>query len=86
MAYFYRKPKKQKVTEKTKSYRFWNNGEEYICNVTCPVEVPDYRIKEAFNKTFVGKKANSIELLSSYACFKALSSSATCTVQRVKEI
>lgn len=86
MAYFNRKPKKQKVTEKTKSYRFWNSGEEYICNVTCPVEVPDYRIKEAFNKTFVGKKAASIDALSSSTCFKALSSSATYTVQRAKEI
>ena len=83
---FRRHKKRKEATEKTKSYRFWHGGEEYICNVTCPVEIPDYRIKEAFDKTFVGKKVNSIGLLSSYVCFKALSSSATYTVQRVKEI
>lgn len=49
------KRKKRQETEKTKKYRYWNNGIEYFCIVKSPIQVPDYRIKEIIDKTFVGK-------------------------------
>lgn len=57
----YRKRPK-KAVEKQLKYYFFNGGTQYICNVTAPIEVQNYKIKEAFDRAFVGKKPNSISL------------------------
>lgn len=49
------KRKKKIELEKTKTYRFWTGGIEYFCIVKSPIQVPDYKIKEIIDNTFVGK-------------------------------
>ena len=43
------------------SFRLWRNGEQYSCTMTAPRELPKYRLKEFFDKTFIGK-TNNIDL------------------------
>lgn len=81
----HKKRKQPKVTTKEKNYRFWNCGVEYICNVIAPVSIPDYRLKEVFNRTFVGKKDMSV-VTSPITNFRALHKDIDYTIKPVKEI
>lgn len=80
-----RKRKAPKVIEQTLNFRFFNGGQQYVCSVTAPIDIPKYRIKEVFDRTFVGKKATELSVLSSYTVFKALHRDISYTVQTIKE-
>ena len=79
------KKRKVKIVEQTVNFRFWNGGVEYICSIVAPVSIPKYRLKEAFDKTFVGLKKSEISTLQSYTSFKQLSPDITYTIKPVKE-
>lgn len=82
----HKKQKKIKQTIKETIFRFWNNGIEYFCTITSPVDIPKYRLKEVFDKTFVGLKEPRISILQSFTNFKKLSSDITYEIKPVKEI
>lgn len=66
------KPKQKQIKSviKEKSYRFWHSGIEYICIINSPDNIPDYRLREIFYKSFIGK---DIDLSVKLPLFKALS-------------
>lgn len=79
----YKKRKQAKLTVKDKSYRFWNCGIEYICKITSPTSIPDYRIKEVFDRTFVGKRNMSV--VTKPMAFSSLSQDIDYIITPVKE-
>lgn len=46
---------KKEVEMKVTKFYFWNQGKSYQMLVTAPEDVPHYRLKEIFDKNFVGK-------------------------------
>lgn len=79
-----RKRRQPKITTKEKSYRFWNCGAEYICKIVAPVIIPDYKLKEVFDNTFVGKRDMSV--ITVPLAFKSLHDDISYTVVPVKEV
>lgn len=76
--------RKSKQIDKSVSYRFWNTGVEYMCNITAPVAIPNYRLKEVFDRNFVGKK-DICQLTHGVHEFEKLSPSITYEIKPVKE-
>lgn len=76
--------KKIKETTKFTDFRFWNNGKEYICRILSSINIPKYRLKEAFDRNFIGKK-DVEELKCNIVDFKKLDSSITYEVKLAKE-
>lgn len=80
----YKKQKKIKQTIKETIFRFWNTGIEYFCIITSPTDIPKYRLKEVFDKNFIGKKDIYV-LEHGISDFKKLSEDITYEVKPVKE-
>ena len=49
------KPQKKEVEMKNTKFYFWNQGKTFTLIVTAPEDVPHYRLKEIFDRNFVGK-------------------------------
>lgn len=81
----YNRKKTRKPSTMHYQFRFFNGGIQYICLITSPVSVPKYRIKEVFDRTFVGKKELQLSVLSTYIDFKRLHEDITYEIQTVKE-
>lgn len=47
--------KNKEVKKVTTKFYFFNQGKSYTMLVTAPETVPQYRLKEIFDKNFVGK-------------------------------
>ena len=56
MGHNYTKKKRSQSPTQEYVFRFFNNSEEYFCTVTISINIPKYRVKEIFDRTFVGKK------------------------------
>lgn len=54
--YFRKRKKKQEPTIKLVKLPFFNNGKQYVCEITSPVSIETYRLKEVFNRKFIGNK------------------------------
>lgn len=80
-----KKQKKIKQTTKQTIFRFWNNKVEYFCIITSPVDIPKYRLKEIFDRTFVGLKESQVSILQSYINFKQLDPDIIYEIKPVKE-
>ena len=80
-----KKQKKTKQTIKETIFRFWNNGLEYFCIITSPVDIPKYKLKEIFDRTFVGLKEPRISILQSFTTFKEVNPDITYEIKPVKE-
>ena len=81
----HKRQKKTKQTIKQTTFRFWNNSIEYFCTITSSVNIPKYRLKEAFDNNFIGKKDIN-DLKYNVIDFKKLDPEALYEVKRVKEI
>lgn len=53
---FKRRKRAHKPTTKQVTFRLWQNGIEYFCHITSPIFVDTYRLKEVFNREFIGNK------------------------------
>lgn len=78
-----KKRKPVKLKQKTKSFRFFNCGEQYVCTVTYPVDIADYRVKEAFDRAFVGKRDKTI--IHNKSAFAGLSQYIEYEIKTVRE-
>ena len=85
MAFRQKKRKQPKPQTKEVQFRFFNGGIQYICLITSPVTVENYRLKEVFDNTFVGLKETQISILQTYTNFKRLHKDITFEVKTVKE-
>lgn len=77
------KPKKRKQPKPTTQdfiFRFFQNQTQYICKITVSISVPKYRVKEIFDREFVGKK-----FMPSHNPFFSIDTHAFYVVQTVKE-
>lgn len=79
-----RKTKKHKPTIKTTKFRFWNKGIEYFCIITASTDIPQYRLKEAFDRNFIGKRDLN-ELKYNVTDFKKLDEDILYEIKPVKE-
>ena len=50
-----KKQDKKEVKMKVTKFYFWNQGKSYKMLITAPEDVPEYRLKEIFDRNFVGK-------------------------------
>lgn len=64
MKYNYNKKKKVQSPTQELVFRFFNNSKEYFCAVTISINIPKYRVKEIFDRTFVGKKIQDFNKIS----------------------
>ena len=64
MGHNYTKKKKVQLPTQEYIFRFFNNSKEYFCAVSISINIPKYRVKEIFDRTFVGKKTQDFNEIS----------------------
>lgn len=82
MRYNYTKKKRIQSPTQEHIFRFFNNSKEYFCAVTISISIPKYRVKEVFDRTFVGKKIQDFNKISNP--FLALDEDASYLITPVK--
>jgi hypothetical protein len=80
---YQRKRRVSKPEQYNVNFRFWNGGEEYICQIVAPVSIEKYRLKEVFDRNFVSKKPGSIN--PQYNPFYSLNRDISYTIIKSKE-